>query len=160
MPKSWRDLLDPKWKGEIVMPSPLSSGTANMMRYSFLALYGTPRGGNSSRPSTRTSTTTPAAAMPTDLVAAAIHLGLTSDETSRSVSTTAIRSSVGSAEGTGMTDLRPDLEGDEETRRRRRSSTCWKTRVQRPHGRDRVHDPPAAANALYGRRCPSTSNWI
>jgi len=40
MPKSWKDLLDPKWKGEIVMSSPLSSGTANMMRFSFLALYG------------------------------------------------------------------------------------------------------------------------
>ncbi len=40
MPKSWKDLLDPKWKGEILMPSPLSSGTANMMRFSWLALYG------------------------------------------------------------------------------------------------------------------------
>jgi len=40
MPKSWKELLDPKWKGEIVMPSPLSSGTANMMRFTFLALYG------------------------------------------------------------------------------------------------------------------------
>ncbi|MCE5333289.1 MAG: extracellular solute-binding protein [Desulfobacteraceae bacterium] len=44
MPKSWKDLLDPKWKGEIVMPSPLSSGTANMMRFSFLALYGDAEG--------------------------------------------------------------------------------------------------------------------
>jgi iron(III) transport system substrate-binding protein len=40
LPTSWKELLDPKWKNEIVMPSPLSSGTANMMRYSFLALYG------------------------------------------------------------------------------------------------------------------------
>ncbi len=40
MPESWKDLLDPKWKGEILMPSPLSSGTANMMRFTFLALYG------------------------------------------------------------------------------------------------------------------------
>jgi len=40
MPTSWKDLLDPKWKGEIVMPSPLSSGTANQMRFTFLALYG------------------------------------------------------------------------------------------------------------------------
>ncbi|MCX5823032.1 MAG: extracellular solute-binding protein [Deltaproteobacteria bacterium] len=40
MPESWKDLTDPKWKGEILMPSPLSSGTANMMRFSFLALYG------------------------------------------------------------------------------------------------------------------------
>jgi iron(III) transport system substrate-binding protein len=44
MPESWKDLLDPKWKGEIVMPSPLSSGTANMMRFSFLALYGDAEG--------------------------------------------------------------------------------------------------------------------
>lgn len=44
MPKSWKDLLDPKWKGDIIMPSPLSSGTANMMRYSFLALYGDDEG--------------------------------------------------------------------------------------------------------------------
>ncbi len=26
MPKSWKDLLDIKWKGEILMPSPLSRG--------------------------------------------------------------------------------------------------------------------------------------
>ena len=44
MPKSWKDLLDPKWKDQIVMPSPLSSGTANMMRFSFLALYGEEEG--------------------------------------------------------------------------------------------------------------------
>jgi iron(III) transport system substrate-binding protein len=44
MPKSWKDLLDPKWKDQIVMPSPLSSGTANMMRYTFLALYGEEEG--------------------------------------------------------------------------------------------------------------------
>ncbi|MBN2568551.1 MAG: extracellular solute-binding protein [Deltaproteobacteria bacterium] len=40
LPGSWQELLDPKWKGEIVMASPLSSGTANMIRFSFLALYG------------------------------------------------------------------------------------------------------------------------
>lgn len=40
MPKSWKDLLDPKWKDQIVMSSPLTSGTANMMRYTFLTLYG------------------------------------------------------------------------------------------------------------------------
>jgi iron(III) transport system substrate-binding protein len=44
MPKSWKDLLDPKWKDQIVMPSPLSSGTANMIRYSFLSLYGEDEG--------------------------------------------------------------------------------------------------------------------
>jgi len=44
LPTSWKELLDPKWRNEIVMPSPLSSGTANMMRYSFLALYGDEEG--------------------------------------------------------------------------------------------------------------------
>ena len=44
MPKSWKELLDPKWKDQIVMPSPLSSGTANMIRFSFLALYGEEQG--------------------------------------------------------------------------------------------------------------------
>jgi iron(III) transport system substrate-binding protein len=44
MPKSWKEVLDPKWKGQIVMPSPLSSGTANMIRFSFLALYGEEQG--------------------------------------------------------------------------------------------------------------------
>ena len=44
MPKSWKDLLDPKWKDQIVMSSPLSSGTANMIRYSFLSLYGEEEG--------------------------------------------------------------------------------------------------------------------
>jgi iron(III) transport system substrate-binding protein len=44
LPKSWKDLLDPKWKDEIVMPSPLTSGGANMMRYSFLSLYGETEG--------------------------------------------------------------------------------------------------------------------
>lgn len=28
VPKTWKDLLDPKWKGKIAMPSPLLSGTA------------------------------------------------------------------------------------------------------------------------------------
>jgi len=40
MPESWKDLLDPKWKDHIVMPSPLTSGTAFMMLYSFMTLYG------------------------------------------------------------------------------------------------------------------------
>jgi len=44
MPKSWKDLLDAKWKDQIVMPSPLSSGTANMIRYAFLSLYGEEEG--------------------------------------------------------------------------------------------------------------------
>ncbi|MBA7477835.1 hypothetical protein ES707_13250 [subsurface metagenome] len=40
MPKSWDELLDPKWKDNIIMPSPATSGTAFMMVYSFLTLYG------------------------------------------------------------------------------------------------------------------------
>jgi iron(III) transport system substrate-binding protein len=44
LPTSWKGLLDPKWKDQIIMPSPLSSGTANMIRYSFLALYGEEEG--------------------------------------------------------------------------------------------------------------------
>ena len=44
MPKSWKDVLDAKWKDQIVMPSPLSSGTANMIRYAFLSLYGEEEG--------------------------------------------------------------------------------------------------------------------
>jgi iron(III) transport system substrate-binding protein len=44
MPKSWKELLDPKWKDQIVMSSPLSSGTANMIRFAFLALYGEEEG--------------------------------------------------------------------------------------------------------------------
>jgi len=44
MPESWFDLLDPKWKGEIVMPSPVSSGTAFMINASFLQLLGWDKG--------------------------------------------------------------------------------------------------------------------
>ena len=40
MPESWDDILDPKWKDHIIMPSPLTSGTAYMVVYSFMALYG------------------------------------------------------------------------------------------------------------------------
>jgi len=40
VPKSYQDLLDPKWKGQIVIPSPRTSGTAFMINYSFLQLYG------------------------------------------------------------------------------------------------------------------------
>ena len=40
MPTSWEDLLDPKWSTNIVMPSPLTSGTAFMMLYSFMTHYG------------------------------------------------------------------------------------------------------------------------
>jgi iron(III) transport system substrate-binding protein len=44
MPMSWKELLDPKWKGQIVAPSPRTSGTAFMMNYSFLQLYGEKEG--------------------------------------------------------------------------------------------------------------------
>lgn len=44
MPESWFDLLDPKWKGEIVMPSPVSSGTAFMINATFLQLLGWEKG--------------------------------------------------------------------------------------------------------------------
>ncbi len=40
MPESWEDLLDSKWKGKIIMPSPLTSGTAFMIVYTFMTLYG------------------------------------------------------------------------------------------------------------------------
>jgi len=40
LPDSWGDLLDPKWQAKIIMPSPLTSGTAFMMLYSFMTLYG------------------------------------------------------------------------------------------------------------------------
>jgi len=44
MPMSWKELLDPKWKGQIVAPSPRTSGTAFMINYSFLQLYGEAEG--------------------------------------------------------------------------------------------------------------------
>jgi len=44
LPESWDDLLDSKWKGQIVMPSAESSGTAYMMVYSFITLYGFNKG--------------------------------------------------------------------------------------------------------------------
>ena len=40
LPNSWKDLLDAKWQDKIIMPSPLTSGTAYMMLYSFMTLYG------------------------------------------------------------------------------------------------------------------------
>jgi iron(III) transport system substrate-binding protein len=39
-PKTWKDLLDPKWKGKIAMPSPLLSGTAYVAAGELSAKYG------------------------------------------------------------------------------------------------------------------------
>jgi iron(III) transport system substrate-binding protein len=40
MPKNWKDLLDPKWKGKIVMTNPEKSGTAYAQVYGIHKLYG------------------------------------------------------------------------------------------------------------------------
>jgi iron(III) transport system substrate-binding protein len=82
MPKSWKELIDPKWKGEIVMPSPLSSGTANMMRYAFLALYGDAEGWKFLEALDKNvAYYTRSGNAPTDLVGRGeFMLGLTSDE--------------------------------------------------------------------------------
>jgi len=42
--KSWDDLLDPRWKDQIVMPSPYTSGSAYLMVYSIMTEYGFNRG--------------------------------------------------------------------------------------------------------------------
>lgn len=39
-PKSWKDLLDPKWKGKIAMPNPLLSGTAYVAVGALAQKYG------------------------------------------------------------------------------------------------------------------------
>jgi len=40
MPKNWKDLFDPKWKGKIVMTNPEKSGTAYAQVYGIHKLYG------------------------------------------------------------------------------------------------------------------------
>jgi iron(III) transport system substrate-binding protein len=40
MPKNWKDLLDPKWKGKIVMANPEKSGSAYAQAYGFYKLFG------------------------------------------------------------------------------------------------------------------------
>lgn len=39
-PKSWKDLLDPKYKGSIVMPHPVSSGTGYLTIAAWMAIMG------------------------------------------------------------------------------------------------------------------------
>ncbi|TSA45187.1 MAG: extracellular solute-binding protein [Deltaproteobacteria bacterium] len=82
MPESWKELADPKWKGEILMPSPLSSGTANMMRFSFLALYGDAEGWKFIEALDKNiAYYTRSGNAPTDLVGRGeFTLGITSDE--------------------------------------------------------------------------------
>jgi iron(III) transport system substrate-binding protein len=43
-PKSWNDLLDPKWKGEVVMPNPGTSGTAYLAVSGLFQLMGEEKG--------------------------------------------------------------------------------------------------------------------
>jgi iron(III) transport system substrate-binding protein len=43
-PRSWSDLLDPKWKGEIVMPNPGTSGTAYLTVSTIMQLFGEDEG--------------------------------------------------------------------------------------------------------------------
>jgi iron(III) transport system substrate-binding protein len=40
MPKIWADILDPKWKGKLVMASPQKSGSAYAQIYGIYKLYG------------------------------------------------------------------------------------------------------------------------
>jgi iron(III) transport system substrate-binding protein len=44
MPRTMKDLLDPKWKGEILLPSPITSGTAYLIVLSFLSHFGEAEG--------------------------------------------------------------------------------------------------------------------
>ncbi len=44
MPKSWKDLLDPKWKGEIVMPNPGTSGTEYLTVSTIMQVFGEEEG--------------------------------------------------------------------------------------------------------------------
>ncbi|MCD6470743.1 extracellular solute-binding protein [Candidatus Bathyarchaeota archaeon] len=39
-PKSWKDLTDPKWKGKIIAPDPLTSGTAFSIMETLIQLFG------------------------------------------------------------------------------------------------------------------------
>lgn len=39
-PKTWEDLLDPKWKGKLQFPNPAASGTATLMVLSYMMQHG------------------------------------------------------------------------------------------------------------------------
>lgn len=82
MPTSWKDLLDPKWKGQIVAPSPRTSGTAFMINYTFLQLYGEKEGWKYLEELDKNMAQyTKSGNAPTDLVGRGEYLlGITSDE--------------------------------------------------------------------------------
>jgi iron(III) transport system substrate-binding protein len=82
MPTSWKDLLDPKWKGQIIAPSPRTSGTAFMINYSFLSLYGEKEGWKFLENLDKNMAFyTRSGNAPTDLVGRGEYLlGITSDE--------------------------------------------------------------------------------
>ena len=82
MPMSYKELLDPKWKGEIVCPSPRTSGTAFMINYSFLQLYGEKEGWKFLEALDKNiAFYTKSGNAPTDLVGRGEYLlGLTADE--------------------------------------------------------------------------------
>jgi iron(III) transport system substrate-binding protein len=82
IPVSWKELLDPKWKGQIVAPSPRTSGTAFMINFSFLSLYGWDDGWKYLEGLDRNMAFyTKSGNAPTDLVGRGEYLlGITSDE--------------------------------------------------------------------------------
>jgi iron(III) transport system substrate-binding protein len=82
MPMSYKELLDPKWKGQIVAPSPRTSGTAFMINYSFLQLYGWDEGWKYLEAlDNNMAFYTKSGNAPTDLVGRGEYLlGLTADE--------------------------------------------------------------------------------
>jgi iron(III) transport system substrate-binding protein len=82
MPMSYKELLDPKWRGQIVAPSPRTSGTAFMINYSFLQLYGQKEGWKYLEALDKNMAFyTKSGNAPTDLVGRGEYLlGLTADE--------------------------------------------------------------------------------
>ena len=82
MPVTWKELLEPKWQGQIVAPSPRTSGTAFMINFSFLSLYGWDEGWKYLEGlDNNMAFYTKSGNAPTDLVGRGEYLlGLTSDE--------------------------------------------------------------------------------